>query len=267
MGNMSRRKTTPDADVLAATFRVISRTGPSRLTLAEVATEAGLALATLLQRFGSKRGLLLAVAEQGMAGVEECFARLRTEHRSPLAALCVSFEEMTHMCETPEAMANSLAFLEIDLTDPDFHRLALANSRSMLAGYAALLDEAVAAGEIVACDTARLARALSALSSGSMLSWAILREGTVTQWLRQDMETLLGPFWRYFVGNNQLPGKCSGDWANTDAHYAVVRVGAEPGQHGFTGQGGSQHFWVINHFPYFLARARKNMFTFKFHYT
>jgi AcrR family transcriptional regulator len=191
---MSRHKTTSDDDVLAATFRVVSRIGPARLTLAEVAAEAGLAPATLLQRFGSKRGLLLAAAEQGMAGVEECFARIRSAHRSPLRALCASFEEVTHMCETPEAMANSLAFLEIDLTDPDFHRLALENSRAMLAGYRALLDEAVAVREIVPCDTARLARALSALCSGSMLSWAILREGTVTQWLRDDIETLLGPF-------------------------------------------------------------------------
>lgn len=192
---MGRRKVTPDADVLAATIRVISRIGPARLTLADVAAEAGLAPATLLQRFGSRRGLLLAVAQQGAGGVDECFARVRSAHRSPLEALCASLAEMTCLAETPEAMANSLAFLEIDLTDADFHRLALQNSRSTLAGYRALLDDAIAAGEIVPCDTARLARALGAMCSGSMLSWAILREGTVTQWLRDDIETLLGP-WR-----------------------------------------------------------------------
>jgi AcrR family transcriptional regulator len=190
---MGRRKLTPDADVLTATMRVVNRVGPGRLTLADVAAEAGLAPATLLQRFGSKRGLLLAVVEQSMAGVEECFARVRDAHRSPLAAIIASLEEMTCMCETPEAMANSLAFLEMDLTDPAFHRLALANSRATLAGYRALLEEAVAAGELVRCDTARLARALSAMAGGSMLTWAILREGTVTQWLRADIETLLGP--------------------------------------------------------------------------
>ena len=191
---MSRQRTTPDTEVLAATLRVISRAGPSRLTLAEVAVESGLAPATLLQRFGSKRGLLLAVSRQSMAGVDQCFARVRSAHASPLAALIASFEEMTQMCETPEAMANSLAFLEIDLTDPDFHRLALENSRATMAGYRALVDEAVAAGELAPCNTARLVRALCAMTSGSMLSWAILREGTVKQWLRQDIETLLGPY-------------------------------------------------------------------------
>jgi len=62
---MGRKKITPDGDVLAATLRVVARVGPGRLTLAAVAKEAGLAPATLLQRFGSKRGLLLAVAQVG----------------------------------------------------------------------------------------------------------------------------------------------------------------------------------------------------------
>ncbi len=194
MALMSRRKVTPDADVVTATMRVISRKGPARLTLSDVAAEAGLAPATLVQRFGSKRGLLLAVAEQAAGGVDECFARVRAAHRSPLKALVASLREMACLCETPEAMANSLAFLEIDLTDPDFHRLALQNARATLAGYRALLDAAVDAREIVPCDTARLARALSAMCSGSMLSWAILRQGTVTRWLRDDIEALLGPY-------------------------------------------------------------------------
>ena len=191
---MSRRKTTPDADVVTATMRVISRLGPARLTLADVALESGLAPATLLQRFGSKRGLLLAVVEQGVRGSAECFARLRAAHRSPLAALLAALEEAACLCESPEALANNLAFLEIDLTDPDFHRLALQNSRRTLAGYRRLLDEAVAAGELAGCDTRRMARALSAITGGSLLNWAILRQGKVTNWLRADLQMLLQPY-------------------------------------------------------------------------
>lgn len=190
---MGRRKLTPDADVLAATIRVISRIGPARFTLAQVAKEAGLSAATLLQRFGSKRGLLLAVAGQGARGVAECFERLRAAHPSPLQALIASIEEMGAMAETPEALANNLAFLEMDLTDLDFYELALEHSRATLEGYRALLDEAVAQGEIVQCDTARVAHALVAIGGGSLLSWAISREGTVKQWLRRDVETLLRP--------------------------------------------------------------------------
>lgn len=184
----------PDSDILMAAFRVIERLGPAKLTLAGVAAEAGLAPATLLQRFGSKRGLLLAAAQMGAEGMDSCFAQVRAAHPSPLAALFASFEEMAKHATTPEAMANSLAFLQIDLTDPDFHRLAVMSSRAMIAGFRALLDDAVSERELVRCDTARLARALHAASSGSMLTWAILQEGSAADWMRKDMEALLTPF-------------------------------------------------------------------------
>jgi AcrR family transcriptional regulator len=190
---MSRHRTRPDSDVLAATIRVISRVGPARFTLADVGAEVGLAPATLLQRFGSKRGLLLAVAGQSTDIVAECFSQVRSQNPSPLAALDATLDEMTKYARTPEEMANSLAFLEMDLTDPDFHRLARRSSRAILAGYRALLDDAIAAGELVACDTSRLAHAIQALTNGSMLEWAIHREGPLADWLRRDMATLLAP--------------------------------------------------------------------------
>jgi hypothetical protein len=127
--------------------------------------------------------------------VPDCFAQLRTAHRSPLGAIFSAVEMMAQMAETPEALANHLAFLQIDLTDPDFHRLAVEHSRATEEGYRALLGEAVAAGELVHCDTARLARVITALEGGSMLTWAIRREGPVATWLRRDLETVLKP-WR-----------------------------------------------------------------------
>ncbi|MGH2614392.1 MAG: helix-turn-helix domain-containing protein, partial [Thermomicrobiales bacterium] len=62
---VGRPRTVTDAEILAAAERAIARHGPARLTLAHVAAEVGLTPPTLLQRFGSKRGLLLAVAARG----------------------------------------------------------------------------------------------------------------------------------------------------------------------------------------------------------
>ncbi len=177
-------------------MRVISRSGPADLTLADVAREIGLAPATLLQRFGSKRGLLLAVARASSGGVDQCFAQVRAANPSPLTAIFASLEEMTRFCNTPESMANSLAFLQIDLTDPDFHRIALENSRAIQAGYRALVEDAIAARELVPCDADRVARTLQVTASGSMLGWAIVREGALIDWLRRDLETLLDPLRR-----------------------------------------------------------------------
>jgi AcrR family transcriptional regulator len=189
-----RPKLKPDADVVLATVAVIERLGPSRLTLADVAKEAGISAATLVQRFGSKRGLLLAVARLGAAGVRQDFARIRAKHRSPLRAIEGVVECMAQMARTPEVLANSLAFLEMDLADPEFHRLALDHARQFRAQLRAMLEEAMNAGELRRCPAARLANTLQSLVGGSMLNWAIHREGNATAFMRSDLEALLRPY-------------------------------------------------------------------------
>lgn len=187
-----RPRETSDEHILAATHRVVSRLGP-HLTLADVAREARVSPATLVQRFGSKRGLLLAFAAAGAGSLAPEFERIRREHRSALAAVYGVADCVAAMAGTPEMFANSLAFLQIDLTDPDFHRHALAHSRSMQVETRKLLDEAVAAGELRRCDTNRLARAVQALIGGSLLQWAIDRDGTPAHHLRGDLDVLLAP--------------------------------------------------------------------------
>jgi AcrR family transcriptional regulator len=191
-----RSRTVPDEDILEATARVIGRVGPSRFTLADVAAEVGLAPATLVQRFGSKRRLLLALSESSAGAVEACFAGLRAAHTSPLDALLAAATDMTRYVESPEVLANHLAFLQLDLSDPEFHRLALESARRLRVGYQALLDEAVAAGELAACDTGRLARAVEAVAGGSLIAWAIHREGNAAAFVRADLATLLEPYRR-----------------------------------------------------------------------
>ncbi|HEX6032044.1 MAG TPA: helix-turn-helix domain-containing protein, partial [Tepidiformaceae bacterium] len=58
-----RPRTISDAEILAGAARVLSRLGPGRMSLGHVGREVGLSPATLLQRFKSKRGLLLALSD------------------------------------------------------------------------------------------------------------------------------------------------------------------------------------------------------------
>ena len=67
-----RPRATSDEDLLKAVHAVVTRLGPN-LTLADVAKEAGVSAATLVQRFGSKRGLLLAFAALAETGTDEEF--------------------------------------------------------------------------------------------------------------------------------------------------------------------------------------------------
>jgi AcrR family transcriptional regulator len=191
-----RPRTIGDDEILMATARTISRVGPARFTLAEVATDAGISAATLVQRFGSKRGLLLAFARSGVEGIDACFDAVRAAHASPLDALVAAATEMTRHVRSPDEMANHLAFLQIDISDPDFYALMLENSTRILAGYRTLLAEAIEARELARCDTARLARAVGALAGGSLIAWAVHRKGTAEAYVRHDLETLLAPYRR-----------------------------------------------------------------------
>jgi AcrR family transcriptional regulator len=189
-----RPRLASDEDILMAAFRAIARLGPARLTLADVAHEAGVSAAALVQRFGSKRALLRAAAADAAGGSDYIFPSLRARHRSPLAALLGLAECMTMMGTTPEAVANTLAFVQLDLTDSDFHRHARTGSTRMHDGVRALVNEAIAAGELRRCDAGRLAWALLATLNGSLLNWTVQREGELSAWIRRDLKTFLEPY-------------------------------------------------------------------------
>ena len=189
-----RPRTASDADLLAATARAVSRVGPARLTLADVAKEAAVAPATLLQRFGSKRGLLLALVREASGSAAREMDALRAAHPSPLAAVRAFAECMAGMAPTPEELGNHLAFLVMDLTDPEFHRHTLEQSRAYAAELKGLLDDAVIAKELAPCDTGALARLVGEVTHGALVTWAIYREGTAQEWVRREMEMLLRPY-------------------------------------------------------------------------
>jgi AcrR family transcriptional regulator len=189
-----RPRTVTDEAIVAAAATVIGRLGPGKLTLTSVGKEIGLSAAALVQRFGSKRGLLLAMAKSAADSVDDCFEMVRAAHQSPLAALVAAATNLTRYLDTPEEMANHLAFLQMDLSDPDFHRLMVINSKKQLEGYRRLVQEAIDAGELVECDTPRLVRALTSVCGGSLISWAVFRQGSAAAWVRADVDTLLEPY-------------------------------------------------------------------------
>jgi AcrR family transcriptional regulator len=186
-----RPRQASDEDMLKATFRTITRLGPSRLTLADVAREAGVSAPAVIQRFGSKRALLLAAAADASTGSDYIFPGLRAKHRSPLTALLGMADCMTLMGSTPLEVAHTLTFVRHDLTDPDFHRYAAAGSARMHEGLTSLVRDAVRVGELRPCHASRLAWSLLAAINGSLLNWTVHRQGTLAAWIRRDLKTLL----------------------------------------------------------------------------
>ncbi|GAA4856051.1 TetR/AcrR family transcriptional regulator [Amycolatopsis endophytica] len=187
---MPRPRTTSDEAILHAAGRTIAEHGPAGLTLAAVAREAGLSPPTLVQRFGSKRGLLLAVAERATRYTGELFDRVRGEHPSPLTALHAALGELADVVEAPHHLANSLAFLQLDLTDPDFRAHAAAQADRMRAEITALLTEAVRVGELTG-DPARMARSVHIAYNGVVIVWALHGDGPLADALRDEIDQLL----------------------------------------------------------------------------
>ncbi|MCX5207858.1 TetR/AcrR family transcriptional regulator [Kitasatospora sp. NBC_00240] len=183
-----------DVVILRAAAEVIGRVGPAGFTLAAVAGEVGLVPGTLLQRFGSKRGLLLALADRSVADADELPEKLRREHPSALGALVALTVGSTAPMATPERFANHLAFLCTDLTDPQLHERALAVHRAQGRAVEALLAEAVRAGELLpGTDVGALAGTLQAITAGAGLTWALERDGTLAERLRRELGAVLAP--------------------------------------------------------------------------
>jgi AcrR family transcriptional regulator len=189
---MPRPRTISDEAVLDAVLALALRVGPARVTFAAAAAEAGLSAATLVQRFGSKRELLLAADKRGIdlwVGALD-----RSAAVSPLARVVEGLVLAVDPAATPEQMANSVAMLQLDLADPDFHAETLRGAQAVRARIARDLDAALAAGELRSgTDVATLAKLVETTYHGAMIGWAIHREGTLADWMREQVETVLAP--------------------------------------------------------------------------
>jgi AcrR family transcriptional regulator len=191
-----RPRTRSDREVLAAARRVVGARGLARLTIADVAREAGLAPSTVAERYGSKRALLLAALQDAPDGVGEAVAAARAEHPSPLAALHAALASLSGPVGTREAFANHLGMLALDVTDPDFRRIAARWFAEAHEQLRALLADAVAGGELRAtADPAALARAVLVAYNGALSLWAVTATAPLADTLRADVDAVLSP-WR-----------------------------------------------------------------------
>ncbi|GAA3206511.1 helix-turn-helix domain-containing protein [Actinocorallia longicatena] len=185
-----RPRTVGDAAILRAAVEVIGRDGPGALTLGAVAKEAGVVPGTLVQRFGSKRGLLLAIARAGARAP----VRFPRDGGSALAALTAGIIASMAPMDTPVAFAHHLAFLCMDLTDPEFHGFALAAHEATGEAIAGLLGQALDEGELCpGTDVTALAATVQAVAVGAGVTWALDRRSGLAARLTAQIEAVIAP--------------------------------------------------------------------------
>lgn len=197
---MGRPRLASDDDILDATARAVSRHGPGSLTLATVAEQAGITAAAILQRFGSKHGLLLALSRRSTAGAAEAVeaAMARSRSGSALDALAELLTGDLGAVDSPDVLANHVGMLQLDLTDPELRVEARRYSGTLLDGIERLLEAAVAAGDLDPgdLDCARLATAVDCTYNGALVTWALTPRGTLPGWVRDQVGLLLRPYLR-----------------------------------------------------------------------
>jgi AcrR family transcriptional regulator len=189
---MVRPRTRTDAQVFAATLRVLGRLGPQQLTLADVGTEVGLVPSTLVERYGSKRALLLAAVRASVVAVGPAFAA----GPPALEALLEGLVVLSRPLQTRRALANHLTLLAHDVSDPDFRRVARQHAAARLARLRELLSAARHAGELAPdTDPEALARTVHRAYNGALITWAVAGPGPLQTHLREAIGAVLGP-WR-----------------------------------------------------------------------
>jgi AcrR family transcriptional regulator len=191
---VGRPQAATDEVVLAATARAVGRHGPARMTLAHVAEEAGITGAAIVQRFGSKRNLLLAVNRSSVDAARVAGARALARSGSPLAALRRFLVEQVADLDSPEVLANHVAFLQLDLVDPDLRHGAQEHARVVVRAIEDLLRAAVEAGELAGgTDCRRLALAVHTTYNGALITWALVGRATLGTWLNGQVRSTLDP--------------------------------------------------------------------------
>jgi AcrR family transcriptional regulator len=190
-----RPRQVQDDTVLDAAEAVMAALGPMRFTVDEVARRVGVSAPALLQRFGSKRALELAVNERAVRRTQTMVEDADRASGSPLTALWNMLEQAVRAAApTPDAMAHSFAFLHVDLADDARRAMIMTQVRAIRRGVKALVTDAIASGEVRGIDAATLATMLEVVYNGALLGWVVDRKGSAWTYVRKRLDTLVAPY-------------------------------------------------------------------------
>ena len=190
---MARPRAIEDRRLLSAAAEVLAEVGPSNFTLERAAQRAEVSAATYVKRFGSKKGLFLALNRDWVAAIAPGVDRAvhgRTGADRLREAAMWSVADI----DVPEHAANMLATLALDLADADLQAL-LDEGWALLCERLAAVIREVAAELPHAPPAEEAARMLFALVEGNRIAWCVRPVGSLEERIRTHLDLVLAT-WR-----------------------------------------------------------------------
>ncbi|MEV8633851.1 TetR/AcrR family transcriptional regulator [Streptosporangium sp. NPDC051023] len=188
---MARPRKITDERLLEAAGTAIARFGPA-FVLADVAAEAGVTPGTLVHRFGSKHGLLVAMIDAAIESTRSGTAAEAGDVEDPVTVIRQEIVERYAPLDDPRAAANNLAQLAFDLSD-EVLRARMADLHAAIeARIEPLLAHAAHTGDLPGAPPAPVAaRILAALADGTAIRWSANPRGGLCARLRDDLDAVL----------------------------------------------------------------------------
>jgi len=186
---VARPRSITDERLLAAAETVIGRCGPG-FTLAQVAAEAGVAVGTVGQRFGSKAGLLQALSRRATVRAVEQMRAYADAADDPVVGLRSAAVSVYAVLGDAEEAANHLGQLGVDIGDPGLRAL-LGEHYTAVETELRRLVRAAAPALPHAPSVPRAARALLAVINGVSIDWSIRPQGRLADRLTEDVNAVL----------------------------------------------------------------------------
>lgn len=185
---MVRPKRLSDSILIDTAAAVIAERGSAAWSLGDVASRAGMSPAALVKRFGSRRGLLLAVVRSWVASIPE--EPTSNAGRDPLAELEALVGELFAGLDHVVDPVGHLSLLLAEIADPEVRPLVHEGWRRQECLVASLVAQARALGALSAApdDAGTM---IFTLVQGNALRWSVQPEGSLPERQRRMLRTLL----------------------------------------------------------------------------
>lgn len=181
---MPRARTISDHDLLDSALIIVRRDGPDALTFAALAASTGLAASTLVQRFGTKAGLLHEALSLAWDRLEASTAALAAETPATPQGVIDLLVGLSQAYGSADDLADGLLLLREDLRDPVLRQ----RGRVWFEALSGFIESRLA---VTGRDCTGLGQALIAQWQGTVTWWSFTRAEPLPDVVRAALEDLM----------------------------------------------------------------------------